>query len=994
MAKKGSDSMKNYERIAAKKISELKTAAVLYHHKKSGAKLLTMKNDDINRVFAIAFRTTPKDSTGVAHIMEHSVLCGSGKFPLKDPFVELAKGSLNTFLNAMTYPDKTVYPIASTNEKDFRNLMDVYLDAVLHPNCVTEKKTFQQEGWHYEISSEQEELSYNGVVYNEMKGAFSSPESVLERAIMHSLFPDTTYGNESGGDPEQIPSLSYEQFCEFHAKYYHPSNAYIILYGDLDMEKEMGFIDREYLSAYDAMEVDSAVGVQKPFSRMRRESLSYPLAAEESPEKKDYLSYNMVLHDALDPKRNLAFSILDYALLGAPGAPLKQALLDAGIGEDILGGFADGILQPYFSITAKNVSRAQEKRFKAVIDKTLKSLVREGLDKKTLESAIAHQDFEDREADFGRTPKGLVYALTTLDSWLYGGEPWTFLENQKYYQELREEVQTGYFERLMEENLLGNKHASLIVLGGEPGLNEKTERERQEKLQAWKSSLSRQALKALVQETRELHRYQEEENSKEALETLPMLRREDLGEKASHVKFEEMELGSHKLLFTELPSRGIVYLNLQFNTAGLTEEELRYASLLRNILSYMNTGKHSYRDLSSTINLETGGISFSITAFPDLRRENHYTGFFTVHIKLLKERLSEAFSLADEILNTTAFEDEKRMLEILQEQASREKMGLQGASHVAALTRSMAGFSATARYQELTSGIDYCHFVDAQAKGYPEHKEEFTRKLHHTVEKLFSLDRLFIALGAEKDGLKAVQKSFPDFLESFARNQMEQKLLFGVLSKDYIEGAGDPEGEGQLRLFPLEKEGFTSAQQVNFVARSGKIDLKKHPYTGTLRVLKPILNLEYLWQRLRVKGGAYGCMSGFTRSGNAYLVSYRDPNLRNTMKVYENLPAYLKHFDCPERELLKYIIGAVAELDTPKTLSMRLSAAVGQYFTGVSEEMIDRERKEVLECRVEDIRALEAYVRDLLKTGAAVTIGNEQAIRSEEKMFDRIESLF
>ncbi|WP_314346520.1 insulinase family protein, partial [Oribacterium sinus] len=455
--------MKAYEFIEEKEIKELETMARVYEHKKTGAKVLCLENKDDNKVFSIAFRTPAEDSTGVAHITEHSVLCGSKKFPLKDPFVELVKGSLKTFLNAMTYPDKTVYPVASQNDKDFQNLMDVYLDAVFHPNCLENYRTFLQEGWHYTLDKEGK-LCYSGVVYNEMRGAFSDPESVLERYTFHSLFPDTTYGNESGGDPEDIPKLTYDAFKAFHQRFYHPSNSFIILYGDMNMEEKLNWIDEAYLQDFERISPHSEIARQQPFGKMVEESQYYPISEKDSIENKAYLSYNFVLDAGQDAKKSMAFSYLDHALLSGPGAVLKQKLLEAGLGEDVFGGYSDGILQHYFSVISKNISEERVGEFLQLIQDCFLDAAENGLDHKTILAAIHHDAFQYKEADYGNTPKGLVYSLSALDSWLYGGKPWLYLEAEALYKELMEEVEKGYFEKLLKENFLNNPHSSLLRL--------------------------------------------------------------------------------------------------------------------------------------------------------------------------------------------------------------------------------------------------------------------------------------------------------------------------------------------------------------------------------------------------------------------------------------------------------------------------------------------------------------------------------------------------
>ena len=510
-----------YEVVLTEDLPDLKSKGYLLKHKKSGTRVLLMENDDENKVFTIGFRTPPSDSTGVPHIMEHSVLCGSRDFPVKDPFVELVKGSLNTFLNAMTYPDKTVYPVASCNDKDFQNLMHVYMDAVFYPNIYQHDEIFRQEGWSYKLDEPDGKLEYNGVVYNEMKGAFSSPEGVLDRVILNSLFPDTSYAYESGGDPEEIPNLTYEQFLDFHRKYYHPSNSYIYLYGDMDMEEKLKWLDENYLCEFDAAEVDSEICFQKPFDKMIEVEKTYSISSEETEEENTYLSYNKVIATSLDEKLYQAFQILDYALLSAPGAPLKKALMDAGIGKDIMGSYDNGIYQPIFSIIAKNAEPQQKEQFVQVIEDTLRKIVEDGIDRKALEAGINYHEFRFREADFGNYPKGLMYGLDLFDSWLYDEKkPFIHMQAIPTFVFLKEQIGTRYFEDLIQKWILDNPHGSMVIVKPERGRTARMDRELDEKLQTYKAGLSPDEVEKLARDTAELIVYQESEDAREDMEKI------------------------------------------------------------------------------------------------------------------------------------------------------------------------------------------------------------------------------------------------------------------------------------------------------------------------------------------------------------------------------------------------------------------------------------------------------------------------------------------
>ena len=613
------EKLKAYELVEEKDLKDLNSKGYLFRHKKSGARISAISNDDENKVFYIGFRTPPADSTGVAHIVEHTVLCGSDKFPAKDPFVELVKGSLNTFLNAMTYPDKTVYPVASCNDKDFQNLMDVYMDAVLHPNIYKREEIFKQEGWHYELESKDAPVTINGVVYNEMKGAFSSPEGVLEREILNSLYPDTSYGNESGGDPQFIPDLTYQDYLDFHSRYYHPCNSYIYLYGNVDIEEKLLWLDKEYLSKYDEISIDSTIKRQEGFDAPAYVSKHYPVASNEPLEDNTYLSYNLSIGTSTDRKLYQAFEILDYALLNAPAAPLKKALILAGIGKDIMGSFDNGVYQPMFSIIAKNANLKDKDRFLEIIQSVLREQAEGGLNKKSLLAGINSAEFRYRESDFGSYPKGLIYGLQMFDSWLYDDSiPFMHLEAGEIFQFLRKQVETDYFEKLIQDYMIDNTHASVVVIEPERGLNARSEEKLTEKLKSYKESLSEDEIEKLIRDTKHLKAYQEEPSSREDIEKIPMLKREDMKKEAMPFVNEERNCENLPVLYHNIFSNGILYLNFLFDICFVSQEDLPYLGILKAVLGYMDTKQYSYGDLADEINLETGGMSASISVYPSI----------------------------------------------------------------------------------------------------------------------------------------------------------------------------------------------------------------------------------------------------------------------------------------------------------------------------------------------------------------------------------------
>ncbi len=966
-----------YEVIGGEELRDLGSKGTLLRHKKSGAHVALVENDDENKVFYIAFRTPVENSTGVPHIIEHTVLCGSEHFPVKDPFVELAKGSLNTFLNAMTYPDKTVYPVASCNDKDFQNLMHVYLDAVFHPNIYHFEEIFLQEGWHYELEEMDGPLTINGVVYNEMKGAFSSPEGVLDRVILNSLFPDTTYANESGGDPDVIPELSYEEYLDFHRHYYHPSNCYIYLYGDMDMAQKLAWIDENYLSDYSIQPVDSQIELQKPFSEPVEITKDYPIASSESTENNAYLAYNAAVDTVLNKEYYVAFDILDYALLGAPGAPLKQALLDAGIGKDIISSYDNSTYQPIFSVVAKNANESDRERFLQVIRETLAQQIEQGINKKALLAGINSAEFKYREADFGSYPKGLIYGLQCMDSWLYDeSKPFLHLEAGEVFAFLREQLEqdTGYFEELVKVWLLDNTHASLIVVRPKKGLTAENERALEQRLADYKKTLSEKNMRGFIQRTADLKEYQSEPSPKEDLEKIPLLRREDVKKEAAPLCNETCSMAGLPVVCHDVGTNGIYYVNLMFGLNHLSAEDLPYLGVLKSVLGYMDTEHYGYSELANEINLYTGGISSALNIYVNAEDREQFDARYEVSVKVLKNNLSRAFALVNEILHSTRLLDDKRLYEILAQVKSRLEMSMTTAGHTVSALRAMSYFSPSGYFNDAVGGVALYRLICELEGNFEARKDALREKLAYLIENIFVTDHMLVSLTVDKE----LQDALVPELEALGR----------VLPKQ-------AKSEGSL-VMQLEKrnEGFKDAAQIQYVSRGGNFRKAGFPYTGALKILRVILNYDYLWLNIRVQGGAYGCMSGFGRNGDSYFSSYRDPNLTRTNEIFEGIPAYLHDFDVDERDMTKYIIGTISSLDAPLPPSAKGSRSISAYLSGVSDKDIQRERDEVLAASPADIRALEPLVKCILADACICVIGNEDMLTKEAELFLHLEDLF
>ena len=1010
----------SYTAVSHEYLKDLGSDSWILQHKKSGARIALLPNTDNNKVFYIAFRTRPEDSTGVAHIIEHTVLCGSQNFPVRDPFIEAAKGSLNTFLNAMTYPDKTVYPVASTNEKDFDNLMHIYLDAVFYPNLYTNENIFRQEGWHYE-TAEDGSLSVNGVVYNEMKGIMSSPEDVLSGRIMASLFPHTTYAFESGGDPKVIPTLTYEQYVNFHRKFYHPSNSWIYLYGNMNMTERLRFLDEQYLSHFDKQEVDSFILPEGTFSEPVHQEFAYSLMEGESTDHKTFLSWNRVIPDKEDPKRNQAFKILDYLLCDAEGAPVKEALRKRGIGQEVSSLYEYGVLQPFYQITARYADADQQQEFEQTIHDTLCRLCENGLDRKALEAGISYYEFRYRESDWGSYPKGLIMGLDLLDTWLYElRDPWMNQKIGSLFDELREDAGKGYFEQLLKEMLLENPHGSTVTLRPQPGLLAQEEAQQKEKLAEYAASLSTDQREKIRQDEEKLRTWQQTPDSPEALKTIPVLKREDLDRKGIPFVNELRCIGrndstgnfsgGYRILSREeistdkengilhvpgtapqicqkdqdklyilthpLFTGGIDYVNLVFDITQIPERLLPYLGMYRTLLCALDTNKHDYADLDNEINICSGGITPSVSTYADTEKPDRYMLSFEIAIKAINSRLQQALQLTGEILTQTRFDDYERIHEVLEEELAAMKADLPSNGHTTAAGRAASYLKKTSLIMEQVNGIDYLHTLTDLCDHFDAEKQN----LRYAMEELshFIVRRCILLPDLTAD-TESIEKALP-VLGSFADG------LFDTYSRK----------EGDIPADPIPQkrnEGFTTSGQVQFVCCAGNYLSKGLPYKGSLQVLRSLMGYDYLWNRIRVKGGAYGCMSLFSRDGTGFLVTYRDPHLLQSVRVFEQAADYLRTFTADDVTMTKYVIGTISALDRPLGPRMQGSLSLAAWLCGRSEEDMQKTREEILTCTPGDIQALAPYLEAVMADQCICVVGSEQKIREHKNLFLHIEPL-
>ena len=957
-----------FKLIERRTLKEIDSDAVLFEHEKTGARLIKVLTDDDNKVFSIGFRTPPKNSTGVAHILEHSVLCGSRKFDMKEPFVELLKGSLNTFLNAMTYPDKTVYPVASRNDKDFFNLMDVYLDAVLYPNIYKHKEIFMQEGWHYSIEDKNDDLKYNGVVYNEMKGAYSSPDSLLFRNIPGSLYPTTTYAVSSGGDPAEIPNLTYEEFLDFHRTYYHPSNSYIFLYGNGDIQKELSFINDEYLSNFERKEINSQIGVEVPFDTMKEVELFYGISEEEDEDDKSLYSLNFSVGNAIDGEMYLAFEVLAYLLLRTTAAPIKKALLEAGIGKAVSGEYDNGVKQPCFTIFVKNAKKNQEQEFKNVVMNTLNDLVKNGIDKELIEASINRVEFELREGDFGSYPKGLIYYLKMMDSWLYEGDPFVHIQYEKALEKIKTALTTNYFEDLIEKYLLNNNHSSLVSLHPKKGLNEEKQKYLEDKLKKIKDSFTDKQIDELIESCKVLKKRQETPDDIKALEAIPVIELSDISKEPEKLPLTEKEIDGVKVLHHNFHTNKISYVNMYFDSRAVDKELINRITFLSNILGRCSTKNYSYEKLANLININTGGISYSPCSIANVNKQNEYKPYVEVSLKCLESKLQVVFEILKEVLLNTNLKDEKRIKEILGEKKSRIESSLFDSGHRIVSKKILSYISSKGAYEESLAGLEYYNYLVDISENFDIAKIE--KELKEISKLIFNKNNLLISFSGTDDEYKEFEKAVKPFIDSL----YDDKLTYNNYNFEV----------------KVKNEALLMQGDVQYVGKGGNYIEAGYKYNGAMTLLETILGFDYLWNNVRVKGGAYGVFSSFRRDGACYIVSYRDPKVKETLDTYDGVSNYLDNFDVSNREMQKYIIGTVRKLDTPIGNSSKGEVATTLYLSGISYEQRKKEREEILSANVDTIKNFSGLFKNVMNQNYICALGNEAKLKENKDIFDQL----
>lgn len=956
---------KSFKLIQEQTIPELNAIVRYYIHKRTGARLLSVINDDENKVFSINFRTPLHDSTGVAHIIEHSVLNGSEKYPVKEPFVELLKGSLATFINAFTYPDKTCYPVASQNVQDFYNLIDVYMDAVLHP--LISEQTLMQEGWHYELEDPSQPLTYKGVVFNEMKGAYSSPEGVLETKIINSLFPKHVYGVDFGGDPRHIPELTYEKFKAFHETYYHPSNAFIFFYGNDNPEKRLQLMEG-YLKPYKKLRVKSQIPLKKPFKRPKKVQYAYDAGQGTDTRKKHYLTVNWVLPDTSDPLMNFSLRILAHILIGTPASPLKKALLDSGLGEDLTGlGLEADVRQMIFSTGLKGTRARDAKKIEKLIFDTLDRLTREGIDPDMIAAALNTIEFRLRENNTGSFPRGIALMLRALSTWLYDDDPFKLLAFEAPLEAIKARLanDSRYFEKLIETYLLNNPHRTTLRLIPDPEFGRRFEEEEKARLTNIRESLTEEQLAQIAENTRQLKKRQETPDSPEALAKLPTLKLEDLDKQGRNIPIEVTEAQDTKVLYHDLFTNGIVYLDLGFDLHALPTDLLPLTEVFGRALLEMGTAAEDYVKLSQRIGKSTGGIRSESVAATVFRSRESVTRLF-LRGKATTAQASELLNILRDILLTTQFDNKERFKQIVLEEKAEVETMLVPMGHIFTNKRLNAQFSEAGWAQDQMSGIGYLFALRELEKEIEKKWSSVLAKLEAMREALINRKALICNVTLDAANWNAFRPQLEDFLGALPLKDLR------ISSFDFQPAP--------------QKEGLTIPAQVNYVGKGANLYDLGYEFDGSALVVNGYMQMAYLWEKIRVQGGAYGGFSSFDDASGVFtFLSYRDPNIASTLENYDKAGAFLKSLDSSrltEKELTKAIIAAIGDLDAYQLPDAKGYTSMMRYLTGRTDEMRQEIREEVLSTNGEDFIAFGEVLEKAAQSDAVAVMGSQSALEN------------
>lgn len=961
---------KGYKLIQEKHIKDVNSDCVLLEHEKTGAKVFLMKNDDDNKTFGIGFKTLPKDNTGICHIIEHSVLSGSRKFQTKEPFMDMVKISMATFLNALTFPDKTIYPVSSRNEKDFKNLMDVYMDAVFYPVMKKDRRIFMQEGWHYELENAEDELNIKGVVYNEMKGAYSVPETTLYYRVNNALCPDTVYAMESGGEPYEIPNLTYENFCDFHSRYYHPSNSYIYLYGDCDMEERLEFLDREYLSNFEKEKIDNFEGSQKPFENTKNVFDEYSVSKDEDTKNKTFLAYSSCFGESNGLKDGIIGKLLSEILVDMQGAYLKEALLKANICEDVSSISMESTKFSSFGVYVINSEREYLDKFKEIVENVLREVVKNGIGKEKLIAVLNRTEFSIREL-LNSTTAGVEYFFSIFDTWLYGGSPMDSLTFDEALSEIREDILNNrLLERVIEEKILNNNHKAFIVLSPSAGLNDKKDLAQKEWLKRYKDSLSQIQIEKIIENTKNLIEYQQTESTEEQKATIPKLKIEDIDKETLKIPNEVEKIEDITVLKHNIFTSGINYVDICFDLKHISKDEIVYLSLVENLLKSLDKKSMTYKDFSVETFLRCGGVSTAITTLTNAKNREKFVPKFVVSVKFLGEKLKETVELLKVLLKETIFTDKNRIKEEVLSIKGELEQDVLGAGHMYGINRAKSYFSNKACYDERFKGLDYLKFIQDLAENFDDRIDNVLEKMEFVYNRMFKQNETIVNITTTEENFEEIKKAFVECVKEFPR--------FEDISYDFT--------------FEREnlKEAIATSSDVNYVTFAG--DLKKLgiEYSGSFSLLSKILSTTHMHNNIRAIGGAYGAGLSITRDSEMLMFSYRDPNLKSTKETFNSVGKYVSEMEITEEELESFKISLVKDFNPLLTPKHKGYTSMVMYITGSDEKELELYLGQLLNTKLEDLRELGKVIDEVLSQDGFVVVGNTNKIKENSKEFKNI----
>ncbi len=942
-------------------IDEISAVLVEMTHKKSGAKLNFLDREDENKTFSIAFKTIPEDSTGVFHIIEHSVLCGSEKYPVKEPFVELLKGSLNTFLNAMTFPDKTMYPVASRNDKDFLNLISVYLDAVLHPAILTNPNIFRQEGWHYELDGEDGVLTRSGVVLNEMKGAFSSPDELAGYHITNMLYADTCYSYESGGKPDVIPELTYDAFLEAHKKYYHPSNSEIFLDGSVDLDAALSLID-SFLAPYDAVNMRIDIPDQKPLPPQRR-VVEYEIAEGESPENKTRLELGYMFSSYSDQESVIAASILLDAICSSNESPLKKALLNSGLCEDV--GFIpyDSVKQNSITVDFRNVKDGRCDELYELFVNTVRKLAADGIDKNMLTASLNSSEFKSREKNYGTLPHGIIYAMSVLESSLYGGDPAQNLSFGKSYASIRQKLNGDYFEKLLLSLFADNTHMATLIMTPSATLGKENAKRDAEALEKIKSSMSDEELKDIIDTDRALKEWQKTPDSEDGLKTIPALAISDIKAEVERIPQDVSLTDGVTTLTHNISTNGITYSELIFDITDLDENDIFDLRLLNSLLINVDTESYTALELQNKIKGELG--SFGVSTLP-ITRDGKTKYYLVVSASALDSQKNFIPVITKEVLYTSVYTNKEVIKNIVRQMKIASEESFVSSGHLAAFRRASAYSSVESTIDEYYSGYEAHLKIKELDKSFDEVFDSLSLRLKKLSERIFTKERVIASLTGEPD---------PEFIRT-------------LLSTVRCSGTFDP--SSSIKPLGIRREGILIPAQVGYASVAMNLDSLNEKFTGSLNVTRSLLSYDYLWNAVRVQGGAYGVGLIARIGGNVGFYSYRDPSPARTVGCYLESADFLRRFAESDEDITKFIIGAVGDTSPLTSPMLKGAIARSRFLRGIDYEAECKARREIIETDAKELIRIADIIDKVTNSNAVCIVGGREQLDAASDIIDTV----